>query len=147
MALRYGLDTNILVRLARATDPQHALVSEAVRRLTEQGAELGYTPQNIGEFWNVSTRPVERNGFGLSTEEALEEVRRIEQNFILLPENIQVYEVWRRLLATYDVRGVQVHDAHLAAILEVHDVRHLLTFNGRDFVRFSFLVSVHPAEI
>jgi hypothetical protein len=33
------------------------------------------------------------------------------------------------------------------AVLEVHGVSHLLTFNGRDFKRFSTILSVHPQEV
>ncbi len=66
---------------------------------------------------------------------------------MLLADGALVYEMWIHLLQTHDVRGVQVHDAHLAAILKVHDVTHLLTFNGRDFVRYLPLIAVHPTDI
>jgi hypothetical protein len=35
---------------------------------------------------------------------------------------------------------------HLAATLEVHGIRNLLTFNGSDFKRFSKITAVHPAD-
>ncbi len=65
----------------------------------------------------------------------------------LLPEDSTVYSVWRRLLVEHDIRGVQVHDAHIAATLEVHGVSHLLTYNGDDFKRFRGLIPVHPEEV
>ncbi len=65
----------------------------------------------------------------------------------ILPESLGVYTVWRRLQLSHTVRGVQVHDAHLAAVLEVHRVTHLLTFDGPDFKRFTNLISVHPQEV
>jgi predicted nucleic acid-binding protein len=65
----------------------------------------------------------------------------------LLPEDSRVYVVWRRLLRSPRVHGAQVHDAHLAAVLEAHDVTHLLTFNGSDFRRFTNLIPVHPQEV
>ena len=92
MALRYSLDTNVLIRLARSVEPEHNLVSGAVHGLTQQGIELCYTPQNIGEFWNVGTRPKERNGFGLSILKMAQEIAAIEQKFTLLAENARVYE-------------------------------------------------------
>jgi predicted nucleic acid-binding protein len=64
-----------------------------------------------------------------------------------LPERLRVYTAWRRLLLSHNVLGVQVHDAHLAAVLEVHEVTHLLTFNGPDFKRFTNLIPVHPQEV
>ena len=65
----------------------------------------------------------------------------------LLPEDERVYRVWRHLLLAHGVHGVQVHDAHLAAALEVHGVTHLLTFNGKDFKRFLTITPVHPEQV
>lgn len=147
MAERYAVDTNVLLRLANPRQPHHQLIVAALRRLAARDVELCFTPQNLGEFWNVATRPVDRNGFGLSPREAASQVAAIERRMKLLPESESVYEVWKRLLVEFEVRGVQVHDAHLAAILAVHGVTHLLTFNGEDFRRFPSLVAVHPDAV
>jgi predicted nucleic acid-binding protein len=63
----------------------------------------------------------------------------------LLPDDAKVYAAWRALIATHDVRGVQVHDAKLAAAMLAHDVVHLLTFNGADFARYPRIEAVHPS--
>jgi hypothetical protein len=44
------------------------LVRGAIRALTQKGMTPAYTLQNMTEFWNASTRPKERNGFGLAVE-------------------------------------------------------------------------------
>ena len=147
MALRYAVDTNVLLRLSHADHPQHELIAIALRRLVARQVELCFTPQNMGEFWNVSTRPRERNGLGLSIEETEAHVGSIERRMTILQEDRRVYLAWRRLLVSQNVRGVQVHDAHLAAVLEVHDVVHLLTFNGPDFKRFTNLSAIHPQDV
>ena len=147
MALRYAVDTNVLLRLSNRKHPHHEVITTALRRLVARDVELCLTPQNVGEFWNVSTRPLERNGLGLSVEETDAHISSIERRMTLLQEDSRVYMVWRRLLLSNDVRGVQVHDAHLAAALEVHDVTHLLTFNGVDFKRFTSLIPLHPQEV
>jgi len=147
MALRYAVDTNVLLRLSQRKHPLHHLITTALRRLVARDVELCFTPQNLGEFWNVSTRPVERNGFGLSIEETDAHIQSIERTMELLPEDERVYRVWRRLLLSHGVRGAQVHDAHLAAALEVHGVTHLLTLNGADFKRFPSLIAVHPDQV
>lgn len=147
MALRYAVDTNVLLRLTQRNHPQHRITATALRRLVARDVELCFTPQNLGEFWNVCTRPVERNGLGLSIQETEANVQSIERTMTLLPEDERAYRVWRRLLVSFDVRGVQVHDAHLAATLEIHGVAHLLTFNGADFKRFPSLIPVHPEEV
>jgi hypothetical protein len=60
------VDTNVLLRLTRKSDPQYQIVNSAVGRLLAQGTDLFYTIQNIAELWNVLTRPITSNGFGLS---------------------------------------------------------------------------------
>jgi hypothetical protein len=51
------VDTNILLRMTRRSDPQHQIVDTALARLASQGKILHYTHQNIAELWNVMTRP------------------------------------------------------------------------------------------
>jgi len=43
----YLIDTNILLRLSKADDPQHALVQAAPDALVEDGSEICFTPQNM----------------------------------------------------------------------------------------------------
>jgi predicted nucleic acid-binding protein len=141
------VDTNVLLRLSERSHPQFNLISTAMRRLVAQGAELCFAPQNLGEFWNVSTRSLEQNGFGRSVKDTWQLLDAIQHRMTLLTEREGVCAVWQRLLVTCEVRGVQVHDAHLAAVLEVHGVTRLLTFNGVDFKRFPGLIAVHPQDV
>jgi predicted nucleic acid-binding protein len=138
------VDTNILLRVTRRSDPQHQLVDTALARLAGQGTTLHYTHQNIAELWNAMTRPVARNGLGLSVGDAERQVYVIEAGMNLLPDGEAVYREWRRVVVQYGVLGVQVHDARLAAAMYVHGVSHILTLNVSDFSRFSGLTAVHP---
>jgi predicted nucleic acid-binding protein len=140
------LDSNILLRISKSDDPQHAAISHALHTLVGQGVRLCYTSQTLGEFWNASTRPLDKNGFGLSVAETDRLARVIEQNFEFLPDSREVHERWRSLLVAHNVQGVQVHDTRLAASMYVHGVGRLLTINVRDFRRFADLHVVHPAE-
>lgn len=141
------VDTNILLRITRRSDPQHRIVDTALGRLAERGATLYYTHQNIAELWNAMTRPIERNGLGLSVSETEREVIAIESGMNLLPENEQVYREWRKIVVRHSVSGVQVHDARLAAAMYVHGVRHILTLNMADFSRFDGLTAIHPSSV
>ncbi|MGB8581798.1 MAG: PIN domain-containing protein [Candidatus Sulfotelmatobacter sp.] len=141
------VDTNILLRMTRRSDPQHQLVDTALARLASRGTILHYTHQNIAELWNAMTRPVVRNGLGLTIAEAEREVSAIEAGMTFLPDNEAVYREWRRLVLQHGVLGVQVHDARLAAATQVHAVGHILTLNVRDFVRFTGLSPLHPSSI
>lgn len=143
----YLLDTNILLRLSKEDDPHHDLVQAAVDVLTSRGSQLCYTAQNISEFWNVSTRPAGHNGFGLSIQETDTRVQAIERVMTFLPDNEQIYGVWRQLVVVNRVSGVQVHDARLAAAMIVHGVSHILTLNRPDFVRYAKLTVMHPAMV
>jgi hypothetical protein len=53
-----------------------------------------------------------------------------------LPKNGSVYREWRKIVIQYDIAGVQVHDAPLAAAMVVHHVEHILTLNTADFIRY-----------
>lgn len=144
---RYVIDTNILLRISRQEDPQHELIASALKQLERQGIEACFSLQNVAEFWNVCTRPAERNGYGLSISETSQRVEYIERTMAFLPDNEQVYSIWRQLVIAHNVCGVQVHDAHLAALMHAHGVTHVLTLNQPDFARFPNLQAIHPGQI
>src|SRR5271165_2163406 len=133
------VDTNILLRMTRRSDPQHKMVANSLAVLAGQAAALYYTHQNIAELWNAMTRPVDRNGLGLSVHEAEREVGVIEAGMSLLTDGEAVYREWRRIVTQFGISGVQVHDARLAAAMYVHRIAHILTLNVADFTRFSGL--------
>jgi predicted nucleic acid-binding protein len=139
------VDTNILLRISRRSDPQHKVVDAALTRLAQQGTTLYYTAQNIAELWNAMTRPVARNGLGLTVTDADRMVQAIEAGMSFLPDNEAVYREWRRVVVQYSVSGVHVHDARLVAAMYVHRVNRILTLNVADFSRFTGLTALHPA--
>lgn len=138
------VDTNILLRMTRRSDPEHKLVDLALNHLALEGTVFHYTHQNIAELWNVLTRPIDRNGLGLSISESEREIRAIEKGMVFLPEGEATYREWRRIVIEYGVSGVHVHDARLVAIMYVHRVSHILTLNVADFGRFKGLNVLHP---
>ena len=111
------------------------------------GFRICYTTQTFGEFWNVSTRPLKQNGMGMSISEVDRSARTFERDLEFLPDGIEVHNRWREILVVHEVKGVQVHDARLAASMYVHAISNLLTFNLRDFRRFKDLRVVHPAIV
>ena len=105
----YLADTNVLLRFADRTHLVHPTVRTAVRKLRTSGHSMRATPQNFVEFWNVATRPIERNGFGLAPTNADRLLRLVERLFPLLPDSPAVYAEWRRLVVSFGVSGIQVH--------------------------------------
>jgi predicted nucleic acid-binding protein len=71
----------------------------------------------------------------------------IERQFLFLPEPEATYAQWRRIVMESGVSGVQVHDARLAAVMNVNNVSHVLTMNRADFERFTGVTPVHPNEL
>jgi predicted nucleic acid-binding protein len=146
--MRYLVDTNVLLRLLQRNDPDYSIIREAVRTLMARGDELCCAPQNIAEFWNVCTRPATaRGGFGLTIAETDYRVRLTERIFRILEETPAVYPEWRRLVVDNSVAGVQVHDARIVSMMNVHGITHILTLNGADFSRYAGITSVSPDEV
>jgi predicted nucleic acid-binding protein len=143
----YLIDTNVLLRLFRKNDPLHQLIKATLSDLNGQGIGLYFSLQNIAEFWNVCTRPAERNGFGLTTAETNKCIKQVERTMTFLSGNERVYSIWRRLVIANDVRGVQVHDAHLVAIMLAYGLTKILTLNQADFLRYADIQAVNPNEL
>jgi predicted nucleic acid-binding protein len=141
-------DTNMLLRLQRPADPLNALALSALDALADAGEPVYITAQNLIEYWNVATRPEDRNGFGLSPGEAAIEIQRIKSLFLFAPDHPDVFEEWQRIVIRYGVSGVQVHDARLVAVMHVYGLTHILTFNTADFARYSDRITVvHPQAL
>jgi predicted nucleic acid-binding protein len=141
------IDSNVLLRWVQPQLPAYPVVQSAMDTLTRWDTLLCYASQNLGEFWNTCTRPRERNGFGLGSEETDRRAQIFENKLRLLPDSQAVHDLWRKLLVDYKVSGVQVHDARLVASMQVHGVSHILTFNTKDFIRYSQITAIHPQEV
>jgi predicted nucleic acid-binding protein len=118
-----------------------------VAKLLRQKEAVFFCAQNIAEFWNVATRPADRNGLGFSPEEALRELASIEDSLSLLPDVPTIYAAWKRIVYDYRVQGVKVYDARLVAVMNVYAVESILSFNSADFKRYDLITALHPASL
>lgn len=141
---RYLIDTNILVRIVSPRDPLKPVAVSAIDQLRRQQDLLSVAPQALMEFWAVATRPRENNGLGLAPDAAAHEVDRFAEHFPLVPEPPALYPRWRQLAHAHSVRGRQVFDARLAAIMIEAGINHILTFNADDFRRYSGIIAISP---
>lgn len=145
--MRVLVDTNILLRSAQPNHPLCSQAASAVSKLLRQRDSVFFCPQNIAEFWNVATRPADRNGLAFSHEEVLREVASIEEFLTLLPDVPAVYTEWKRIVHDYKVQGVKVYDARLVAVMSVYAVEAILSFNSDDFQRYDRVTTLHPASL
>lgn len=130
------VDTCILLRAFDADYPDYRAIRKALRQALDDKERLVVTVQNIAEFWNAATRPLENNGQGLSTERAKRRVGIIERVCAVVSEDDASYVHWKRLVDDYGVTGVSVHDARLVAVMLRLTVKRLLTLNERHFKRY-----------
>lgn len=145
--MSYLVDTNILLRLVQKNSPIHSDTQRAILMLKRQGELLYIIPQNLIEFWAVATRPINSNGLGLSTAQAVHETNKLKKIFILYLDTPAIFGEWESVIVKYQVMGKQVHDARLVAAMITHQITHILTFNINDFKRFSEIVVVDPRSV
>jgi predicted nucleic acid-binding protein len=99
------------------------------------------------ELQALATRPVAANGLGFTTANASGLARQIETVFPLLPETAEIYPLWRTLVDSWDIRGRQVFDARLVAVMQAHRIEHILTLNPGHFRRFNAVNVVEPVDL
>ncbi len=99
------------------------------------------------EFQALATRPAAANGLGHTPAEANRQAQDIEAIFPMLEEGPAVYAQWRLLMERYDVRGRQVFDARLVAVMLVHSITRILTMNAPHFRRFTEIDVVEPKDV
>jgi len=142
------LDTNILTRWVNSEDSQHAKAVDSLRLLRIDGHILSLVPQNLYEFWVVATRPLAVNGLSMTSDEARTELEQFSPPlFMRLLDERAILSRWQELVTKYDVKGKPAHDARLVAAMIRHGLTHLLTFNVRDFTRFTEITAMHPEAV
>lgn len=141
------LDTNIVLRSAEPSHPSHQHVVKVVKKYLDNGDELCLIPQNLIEFWNVATRPIDKNGFGWTSSKAYSAISSLESMFSVLSDSKWIFEEWKNLVLEHNVMGKQVHDARIVAAMNVHSINYLLSFNVSDFKRYSHITVIDPDEI
>ena len=146
--MQYLIDSGVWLRLFDRSDPEHPAIVEAMQLLESRGDQLLTCQQNIAEFWNVSTRPsTSRGGYGQSVSTTNKRVDWIEGRSLILPESSEAYREWRKILITYNIIGVSVHDARLVAMMKVAGIDRIVTLNVRDFARYPFLTAITPSDL
>ena len=141
------VDSNVLLRLLQPAHVHYPVASSAITGLRQQSVDLCIVPQNLVEFWAVTTRPLAGNGLGMSPLRVADEIRRLRNLFRLLEGAVGIADAWEKLVTGHLVSGKQAHDAHLVAAMNVYKIRRLLTFNGDDFKRFGEIQVIVPMSV
>jgi predicted nucleic acid-binding protein len=99
------------------------------------------------EFWAVATRSRDDNGLGMAPPRAEAEINSLRKFFWLLPSSSAVIEAWQKIVIDVGITGKQTHDAHLVAMMTVHSITDILTFNSGHFVRFPGIRAINPQHL
>jgi predicted nucleic acid-binding protein len=92
--MSWVLDTNVVLRLADAQSPEHAVAEAAIEQLIAREESVFITTQVLVEFWSVATRPERVNGLGWSTATTAEAIRALRDQFPLLNETPDGLDRW-----------------------------------------------------
>jgi predicted nucleic acid-binding protein len=141
------VDTNLLTRISEPDHAQYPVASDAINTLLANGEVLHVAPQNLYEFWAVATRPVSNNGLGMSIAEAKTRVDDFLKVFRLLSDTPDIFPNWLKLVTDHECRGKTAHDARLAAIMHVNQLKRILTFNAQDFTRYTTIEVLAPEQV
>jgi predicted nucleic acid-binding protein len=87
------------------------------------------------------------SGLGLTPEETQAHLLKFESTFLFRADNLAVYSTWRELVTKHKVSGKNAHDARIAAALITHGISSFVTFNQKDFKRFSNIEVFTPDQI
>jgi toxin-antitoxin system PIN domain toxin len=142
--LSYAIDVNILLHASDASSPR-AKPARAFLKECAAGPEVLCLawPTLVG-YLRLATHPAVFAA-PLSPDEAVSNVESLLRlpHARVLSEKDGFWDVYREVTRGLAVRGNDVPDAHLAALLRQHDVPTLYT-NDRDFRKYPFLKVLDP---
>ena len=140
---RCMVDTNILVYATIDEAPKCEEARQWMERLQKDGVQLCATPQIYREYLVVLTRGsvFERR---FSSDEALAALDGIRPAFRTFPPTGETFEECTSLIRRHAVRGKQVHDANIVAVMRTYDLKGLATYNQDDFRRFDDVLLLDP---
>jgi predicted nucleic acid-binding protein len=139
------VDANVLIYADLVSSPFHVLARKRLSDLHAAGAALWISGQIIREYLVALTRG-QSFSKPVQSAEAARSARMIIAQMTLAPESTAVAEHLLDLVARFDVRGKQTHDANVVATMLCHGVKKPLTHNVADFDRYGGIIEVLPLQ-
>ena len=142
--MSYSVDVNILLYASDSSSPRQAAAGHFLEQRGSDPDLFCIAWPTLMAFLRISTHP-RIFAHPLSPGEAFGNVESLLSlpRLRVLAEDEGFLEVYGQVTADLAIRGNQVPDAHLAALLRQHGVRRLYTVD-RDFRRFDFLEVTDP---
>ncbi|MDY7027235.1 MAG: PIN domain-containing protein [Spirochaetota bacterium] len=140
------VDTNILLTATDRSRPEHTAAREVFLQAPAAGAHLCISGQIIREYVVVATRPVEVNGLGLTSDEAIHNIESFKRRMLFLEETEPVTIELISLVRKYKLSGKAIHDANIIALMHEQNIHMLITQNPDDFADFPDLQIFSPSS-
>ncbi len=142
--MSYSIDVNVLLYASSAKSPHHAAAMEFLRQCQTDSTIWYLTWLTLMSFLRMSTHPSILSP-PLRPDDAMRSVQSLLDlpQVRLLSEGKGFWDVYLEVTRGSAVRGKEVPDAHLAALLKQHGVVTLYS-NDRDFLRYPFLRVRNP---
>lgn len=144
--MSYAIDVNVLLYASDEASPLSARARSFLEECAAGPEVLCLAWPTLASYLRLSTHPaIFANP--LSPEQAERNVGALLAlpHARALSEQEGFWEVYRRVTKDLAVRGNDVPDAHVAALLRQHDVPTLCT-NDRDFLKYEFLKVSNPFD-
>ena len=138
------VDTNVLARSGNVSDRAQPKILSSLEQLFRQGVNPCLCGQNVVELWAVATRPINANGQGKTPHTVRRELDALLLGFEMIPDPPELLSVWLDLCTQFEVRGRQVFDARLVALMKAAGISKFVTLNPADFRRYPGIELVVP---
>ena len=139
------IDTNLFVAACNVLAPDNERARALLARAHADFASCCISRQVMREYLSAATRP-QTWSQPLTAAEALADLSWMETAFEILEDGPQAMETLAALCREIPVGGKQVHDANIVATMLAHGERRLLTFNIRDFRRYTDHIELMDTE-
>lgn len=127
------VDTNVLLEATDEGRRFHAQALSLFRNAFDDGVDLFLGTQVLREYLVVATRPIENNGLGMTTDFALDNVKRFQKRASLIAETLQSGGLFVEWVGKYQIRGKRLHDLQILATASVAGMHALITANEKDY--------------
>ena len=132
----FFIDTNVLLTATNDTRKHHFAVKKLFKSVIQAGFHLAFCGQIIREYLVVATRPVDVNGFGLRSGDAVHNIMEFQKLMLIYNEKKTTAESLQHLVVKYQLKGKRIHDANIVATMKTHGIKYLITDNSADFKCF-----------
>ena len=140
------IDTNILLAAINPNHPKHSAVNQLFAAKKFQQALPTISTQILFEAWASLTRAENANGLGLLPAQAAVMIQSFYLDFSVIDVPVGMMPDWLELVRQAKIVGRHTYDSVIAATMQYHHIENIITYNTKDFAKFSGIVCVTPED-